>query len=88
MEAILPETERRGWQKAKVLTVPTELTVQLPSYFDSYKEIERGMLDFNLCKYSYLNTGSLYKNINCSLILDGMLDKGFTQTYSFLLRKL
>jgi hypothetical protein len=50
--------------------------------------IENKMLNFNMCEYSYLNTGSLYKGINCSAILDGMMNQGFTETYTFLLQKL
>jgi hypothetical protein len=44
------------------------------------------MLNYNLCEYSYLNTGSLYKGIDCSNILDGMMNRGFTETYVFLLQ--
>lgn len=44
------------------------------------------MLNYNLCDYSYLNTGSLYKGINCSKLLDGMMNRGFTETYAFLLQ--
>ena len=39
------------------------------------------MLNINLCEYSYLNTGSLYKNINCSLILNGVMDKTYAETF-------
>ena len=35
----------------------------------------------NLCEYSYLNTGTLYKGINCSLILDGVMDLNYPETY-------
>lgn len=46
------------------------------------------MLGYNLCDYSYLNTGSLYKGLNCSVMLDGMMNRGFTETYAFLLQSI
>lgn len=39
------------------------------------------MLTINLCTFSYLNTGSLYKNIDCSKIFDGVMNKGLSETY-------
>lgn len=46
------------------------------------------MLNFNLCEYSYLNTGSLYQGIDCGEVLDGMMNRGFTETYAFLLQNI
>ena len=39
------------------------------------------MININLCDYSYLNSGSLYRGINCSLILNGVMDKTYAETY-------
>lgn len=46
------------------------------------------MLGYNLCAYSYLNTGSLYVNLNCSLIFDGAMNRGFSETYILLIKSL
>jgi hypothetical protein len=53
----------------------------LPSYFADYEELERSMLKVRLCDYAYLNSGSLYNNINCSLILNGIMDQTYAETY-------
>lgn len=37
-------------------------------------------MGYNLCEYSYLNSGPLYDNINCSLIFNGIMDKSLTET--------
>jgi hypothetical protein len=47
--------------------------------------LERKVLDYNLCEYSYLNKGALYNNINCSLILNGIMDRSLSETYSLYL---
>lgn len=53
----------------------------MPAYFNEYIDKEKATLNYNLCSYSYLNTGSLYKNINCSQILNGAMDRGFAEAY-------
>lgn len=64
--------------KEPIFNVQTRIHIKLPAFFDNYKNLENAMLNYNMCDYSYLNTGSLYKGINCSNILDGIMNKGFT----------
>ena len=82
MKEILPPEKR--WNETLNLTesISTEAnTYSLPAFFASYENIEEQTLNMNLCEYSYLNTGTLYKGINCSLILDGVMDLNYPETY-------
>jgi hypothetical protein len=82
MKEILPPEQRRAQSASSVYTIDTNyIRYELPSYFADYEQLERSMLSINLCDYAYLNGGSLYNNINCSLILNGVMDQTYAETY-------
>jgi hypothetical protein len=84
MEGILPVEQRTVIAKEvfRDLSMNYYSGNTLPSFFNDYMLQVSKMLGTNLCTYSYLNTGALYKNINCSRILNGIMDTGFQEAYA------
>jgi hypothetical protein len=82
MEELLPLSQRQPQPVAATQNIYTSCTNHaLPDYFKSYRTNERKMLDTKLCDYSYLNVDPLLNSINCSLILNGVMSKTYSETY-------
>ena len=54
----------------------------LPSYFKDYQTLEHKVLQDNICQYNYLNTNQIYLKLNCSVVLNGIMEKTFSEAFS------
>ena len=81
MEELVDPSLRTPLQYSTVNNLKTHSDNKLPPAFVGYDQLKEKLLSNNLCDFAYLNNGTLYRNINCSLILDGVMDKNYAETY-------
>lgn len=58
----------------------TDLSEELPSFYDDYVTRKKSMINVNLCKLPNLNMNPLFTDVKCKDILGGILNIGYAET--------
>lgn len=82
LQEVLPEDQRIVPDPPQRMYLTSELSTDLPEYFDSYEANITRVINGDLCKMN-LNTNSLYLGMSCGAVLGGILREGYPETNIF-----
>ena len=83
MNEILPVEQRNIYSESSIVYMKTDHIINgLPSYFKNYLLLQSKVLENNLCQYDYLNQNYIYIGLNCSAMLNGVMEKTYSEVYA------